>query len=367
MASIRKYVTKQGKPRYYVRYRDLDGNSREEVCRTAAEARGRVHELEVDKHRGSWIDPKRTAQPFSEVAAAWLTSNPKKRSSTLARDRTILDKHVLPTIGNHAIGSTQPRDVQALVNGWCEHLAPSTVQRNYDVVHAVFSYAVDEDYIARSPCRRIKLPQAHSKRRHIVSADELALLAEALGPDFAPMAYLGAVLGLRWGECAGLRVGRLNFFDRTIEVAEQITRGEHGRHVAGEPKSDAGRRVLSAPVWLMDLFTAHLARRGITGADADEYVFTMPEGGSLDYSHWRRRYWGPAVEQAGLDGLTFHDLRRAASTALVLEGVDLKTAQTRLGHTDVRLTVGLYAQASTEADRKAAEQVGDRYAPGRAR
>ena len=72
----------------------------------------------------------------------------------------------------------------------------------------------------------------------------------------------------------------------------------------------------------------------------------------------------PACVAAGLDGLVFHDLRRAAATALVLERVDMKTAQTRLGHSDPRLTLVLYAQASNEADRDAAERVGARFVPG---
>jgi integrase len=59
----------------------------------------------------------------------------------------------------------------------------------------------------------------------------------------------------------------------------------------------------------------------------------------------------------------FYDLRRANATGLVLEGIDLKTAQTRLGHTDPRLTLGMYAQATTEADRQAAERLGERFLP----
>ena len=39
----------------------------------------------------------------------------------------------------------------------------------------------------------------------------------------------------------------------------------------------------------------------------------------------------PAVERRGLAGLTFHDLRRLNATAMVPDGVDLKTAQTRFG------------------------------------
>ncbi|HKX76435.1 MAG TPA: hypothetical protein VJR05_13700, partial [Acidimicrobiia bacterium] len=51
------------------------------------------------------------------------------------------------------------------------------------------------------------------------------------------------------------------------------------------------------------------------------------------------------------------------SAGLVLEGIDLKTAQTRLGHTDPRLTLGIYAQATIEADRRAAARLGERFLP----
>jgi integrase len=37
------------------------------------------------------------------------------------------------------------------------------------------------------------------------------------------------------------------------------------------------------------------------------------------------------------------------------------TAQTRLGHSDPRLTLAIYAQATNEGDRQAAERLGDRF------
>jgi len=108
---------------------------------------------------------------------------------------------------------------------------------------------------------------------------------------------------------------------------------------------------------------AQLRRRGITGADADELVFVSPDGGPLRYANWRNRVWVPACRQAGLDGLGFHDLRRAFATVLVLEGVDLKTAQSRLGHSDSRLTIDLYAQVVPEADRAASDVLGRHFLP----
>ena len=109
------------------------------------------------------------------------------------------------------------------------------------------------------------------------------------------------------------------------------------------------------------MLSAHLARRGLTAEHGDELVFTMPDGGVLDYRNFRYRIWLPATARAGVPTLTFHDLRRANASGLVLAGVDLKTAQTRLGHSDPRLTLGVYAQATSEADRAAADALEDRF------
>ena len=113
--------------------------------------------------------------------------------------------------------------------------------------------------------------------------------------------------------------------------------------VLGPPKSQAGRRTLTVPPALLKLLSDHLARRSLTGAEDDAFVFVAPGGTPLDYAHFRQRAWLPACERAGLGGVTFHDLRRTNATGMVLDGVDLKTAQTRLGHSDPRLTLNVHA------------------------
>jgi integrase len=59
----------------------------------------------------------------------------------------------------------------------------------------------------------------------------------------------------------------------------------------------------------------------------------------------------PAREAAGLPDLNFHDLKHTAGTALLEEGVNVKTAQERLGHASPRTTLAIYAQATKEAQR----------------
>jgi integrase len=308
-----------------------------------------------------WILAPETSR-FEAWAADW-SSNPAKRSTAWARDESVIRLHLVPTLGARPVATITQRDVQALVTAATGERAPLSVRREYRVLRAIMAAALNADLIARSPCRSINLPSAEPQKPHVVTAEELAALVDALDPEAGPMAYLGAVLGLRWGGCAGLRVGRLDLLAERLEVAEQRTRGRHGGMEDGPPKSDAGRRSMTIPAPLVLVLAELLARRSLTAADADAHVFTMPEGGPLEYAHWRHRIWRPAVKLAKLDGLNFHDLRAASASGMVADGVDVKTAQTRLGHSDPRLTLAIFAQASNAADDAAAERLGERFMP----
>jgi len=171
------------------------------------------------------------------------------------------------------------------------------------------------------------------------------------------MVFLAAVLGMRWGECAGLKVGAIDFESNTIAVVSQLTRGTKGEIVDGAPKWQS-HRTIAAPESLMDRLAEHLHRRGLVSAVGDNYVFVAPDGSELHYSNWRQRVWVPAVAKAGLGGLTFHALRHANATAMVALSVDIKTAQARVGHRRSSTLLDIYAQATTAGDRRAADELG---------
>ena len=173
---------------------------------------------------------------------------------------SIVRNHLLPAIGERKLGSLTPRDIQAMVTAWSQTAAPRTVRRQYGVLTAIFNHAVASDLVGRTPARGVRLPNLADKRvRYVIGAEELASLVDALGDDYGPVAYLGTVLGLRWGECAGLKVGRVDFLGRTITVAEQRTRGLGGRMVECPPKSAAGQRTLSVPAALMTILSSTCA------------------------------------------------------------------------------------------------------------
>lgn len=224
----------------------------------------------------------------------------------------------------------------------------------------MFSYAIDSDRLAHTPCRRIRLPQVPEKARPELSAEELERLATELGADHGPMLWLGAVAGLRFAECAGITVDRLDLLEGTVTIDRQLLRDG----TLSDPKTGAGHRTVAIPRWLAEELAGVLHRRGLTAADGDAFVFASSTGAPLHYPNWRRpnwrrRVWVPACGWAGLPGVVFHDHRSLAATVLVATGTDVKTAQRRLGHSSAKVTLDVYARATAAA----ADLVGDYLRP----
>lgn len=353
-----RVLKRTGRRVYDVRLRDPQGKVYTRTLPTKKQAEDFEASERAARLRGAWVDPRHASRSFASVAEDWLAADGTKRASSLARDRSILRAHILPAIGRKAIGSVNRADLQRLVNSWAGH-APSTVGRMFSVARAVLCYAEASDLITRAPCRDIRLPQVDLVERPSLGPDELAELAGALGPDQAVMMWLGAVLGLRWAECAGLRVGAIDLLRGQLSISAQL--GRDGE--LGPPKSKAGRRTMAVPAWLVEELAALMARRSLTAADAESLVFVSGSGTPLHYTNWRLRTWLPACRAAGLPGLRFHDLRSLATTALIAEGVDVKTAQARLGHSSPQVTLAIYARATREGDRAAADKVGERFRP----
>ena len=108
------------------------------------------------------------------------------------------------------------------------------------MLKAIFAYAVRADALGRTPCRTINLPRIVDNPRHQVTADDIERLSSAITPEYELMIPLAAVLGLRWGEVAGLRVRSIDFAAKTLQVIEQVVLTPGGGSTLGPPKSHAG-------------------------------------------------------------------------------------------------------------------------------
>jgi hypothetical protein len=86
------------------------------------------------------------------------------------------------------------------------------------------------------------------------------------------MMWTGAVLGLRFAECAGLTVDRLNLVAGTVTIDRQLGRDAR----LSVPKSAAGGRTMACPAWLVDDLAVLLSRRGLTVNDPGAFGSSPP-------------------------------------------------------------------------------------------
>jgi integrase len=104
----------------------------------------------------------------------------------------------------------------------CKTRKPRSVRRTYSALAAAFNAAVAADMVARSPCVGVKLPAVEPATARVPSAHDLRRLKDELPIQYRAMVTLGANLGLRFGETAGLRVGRLDLEAGILHVEEAV-------------------------------------------------------------------------------------------------------------------------------------------------
>jgi integrase len=211
--------------------------------------------------------------------------------------------------------------------------------RRQTIYEGVFAQAVTEGLIVASPFASLDaedrpVPDAEPHRPHewtdaeveaLLAAsrtrasaatsryDYTALLEVAAGAGLR----LGEVLGLDWPDCELQRgAGALN-------VERQWTRLE----TLSPPKAGSRRRV---PI--SDGLVRLLLELKIKSADKAGAVFVSRTGGRLAHRNVERRGFDAAAEDAGIEDVTFHDLRHAYGSRLASRGLTARQIADAMGH-----------------------------------
>jgi integrase len=85
-------------------------------------------------------------------------------------------------------------------------------------------------------------------------------------------------------------------------------------------------------------------------------VFTSPTGTPLRHNNCRRRVWLPALAEAGLNELHFHDLRHAGNELTAATGATLREMMDRMGHSSPRVAL-TYMHGNDARQRKIADSL----------
>ena len=162
--------------------------------------------------------------------------------------------------------------------------------------------------------------------------------------NYAPILQVLALTGLRVSEALALRWGAVDLLAGELHVRASL--GRDG--TINEPKTEAGTRTVPLSPGLVDL----LVSLKPDNASEHEFVFASKSGGPLSYWNVRSRGLVKALEAAGLAGrgITVHDLRSAAASILVAQGLSPVEVASVLGHRDANITLRVYAKLFAPRD-----------------
>jgi integrase len=218
--------------------------------------------------------------------------------------------------------------VERFISQRAETLKPATINRDVVVLRHMFVKAVAWGKALTNPVAHVKPLQVNNRRLRYLSHEEIARLLPIADDMLSPVLITALHTGLRRGELFALTWEDVDFKLGFIRVLH--TKNGERREI---PMTNTLRATLQ-----------HLPRRL-----SSDYVFPGKTGhGLVDI----RKRFHRALQEAGIHGVVFHDLRHTFASHLVMAGVDLMTVKEFLGHKDMKMTLR-YAHLAPDYKRAA--------------
>jgi integrase len=213
--------------------------------------------------------------------------------------------------------------------------------------------AVRQGLVHRNVAALADPPRVQQKHYEPLTVEEAGrLLAAVRGHRLEALVVLALATGLRQGELLGLR------WDDVASDCSAVTVRNSLQRIRGQglqlvpPKTDRSRRTVPLPASAAAVVRAHRDRQVFEqqragsewyDAGAGGFVFCTVIGRPLDASTSGGVWWRGIRAKAGLERVRFHDLRHAAASFLLAEGVGLREVMEQLGHSSIALTANVYA------------------------
>lgn len=360
---------------------------------TKADARKVRDQMRQERDGGLSVEgDKLTFAEFCVIYIKTRRAAAKVKQETIDQDEKRL-RFVCKFIGQTPLRKIDAQTIEALYPAIREErhsqgygCGNTTLHAYHVLLKAVFKKAVKYRYIMRNPCEDVDAPKIDKPSRNSLTATEAARLLECVNAaedaalsdlqakelrrtkrgNLEERSYLRSirevccVLAVRIGLATGMRVGEVlrlswddvNFPDRRLTI--------------GVSKTDAGRRVVALDAdttkhlrqW-KDLQCGLLSTVGIEQHGSSP-VLCSSTGGRINVQNFEN-WWRTWRKKNGFNSLKFHELRHTQATQLLANGVDVKTVQARLGHSDASITLNWYGHAVPENDEAAADLIGELF------
>ncbi len=306
---------------------------------------------------------------FGELLNIWLQNNNiRQKSSTISKYKFIIEKHIIPQLGDYTIKQITPTLInnflsEKLAGGRLDQrggLSPAYVRTIAIIIDSAMKLAACEGWCKELKSPIIK-PIQEKKDFSVFSTHEHRLLEDYIFSE-PTSANIGIVLslqtGMRIGEICALTWDDVDLENALIHVRHTVSRVPNGddlpektKLIIDTPKTPSSvREIPISPAMVFALLKIKSNAKSpfiiSTGAK-----FVSPR--TFEYRYHK------TLSKIGIPQKNFHSLRHTFATRCIEAGVDVKSLCELLGHSGVTITLDTYVHSSLNTKRKQLEKLFD--------
>ena len=294
---------------------------------------------------------------ISELCDRYLAEGvATKKPSTVAMDRSRIERHIKPLLGHKRVRSVTRADVKRFMREVADGKTArdqktgfrgrsivtggkGVATRTVGLLGGIFTFATEEGYRPDNPVRGVKrFPDGKNER--FLSPAELARLGDVLdaaeregeNPSAVAAIRLLALTGCRKAEILSLRWDYIDWEGACLRL----------------PDSKSGAKVVPLGAPAFELLAA------LPRFDDNPHVLPGEKAGG--HFVGLQKAWAHLRERAGLPGLRVHDLRHSYASFGAASGDSLLVIGKLLGHR-TQATTAKYAHLADDPVRAAADRI----------
>ena len=211
----------------------------------------REKEAELNAQLENNIDIDGAKLTLLEVVDRYLSSlyNRKKLShNTKVGYNVTVNTLKQYKLGYMEIGKIRPEHCEEWLADMKKKYRGSSIQTQISLIKRTFEYALDYDYVAKNPFRRITTDRSDSKKMEALSVEDMNRFLEFCSKDknsshCYDMLYVLFWTGLRASELCGITLDNIDMDNRMITVDKQLQCINH-THVVLPTKTSNGERII---------------------------------------------------------------------------------------------------------------------------
>jgi len=369
---MRGHIHQKGEKYYVILDIGVDENGKRKQkwhsgYRTKKEAKIALEQMLADIQRGEYVSSSNIS--LAQFLDEWLedSKKPHLAPKTYASYSDIIRLYLNPLLGHKELSKLTPSLIQKYYTHLRENstLSNSSINYHHRLLSQALNHAVKWLYIAKNPCDIVEPPK---RTRKEMQAWNFANIQKAHEVFKDTPIYLHVMLaiytGMRAGEIGALKWTDIDF-DNAVCTVRRTAQRVMGNLIFKEPKTEKSIRRVVLQQALVELLRKdkkkQMENRLLFGSSYklqfDGYISTWADGSFMEPDYVGKKFHKTLLKNPDLPMIRFHDLRHTNASMMLASGIDMKTMSERLGHSQIGITMDLYAHVSVEMQRKAVKKL----------